>query len=239
MDLTRNSRRRLLILRALLLIAALHAMYEGVSAQAVEARVASVRGQALLSGNARAASTLLSGISLSPGDEIDTRGGGHVTIELSDGSLVTVQPGSVLVFQDYRNAGSLRELLKITVGRVRVRINHFGGRPNPYRVNSPTASIAVRGTEFSVSVAARGDTEVIVYEGLLEVASLAPPLRRVMVEAGHGVIIRANEDIRFIVPGPNNEIGKRNNRTRPRNDGIDDDFAAPLAGRGSDSSLST
>ncbi|MDT5059778.1 MAG: hypothetical protein QOH63_237 [Acidobacteriota bacterium] len=203
-----------------------------VSAQngTVEARVASVRGRAELSGNTRAASEMVRGVVLAPGDEVDTRGGGRVTIELSDGSLIIVQPGSVVVFQDYRNAGSLRELLKITVGRVRVRINHFGGRPNPYRVNSPTASIAVRGTEFSVSVEPRGDTQVVVFEGLVEVASLAHPLRHVMVEAGHGVIIRANEDIRFFVPGPNNEIGERTNRGQEHNEDGGDDAATAIAG---------
>lgn len=188
---------------------ALHGMHEIMKAQGVEARIASVNGHAVLSGNARAALNISRGVIVVPGDEIDTRGGGRVTIELTDGSLVVVQPGSIVVFQDYRNAGSLRELIKITVGRVRVRINHYGGRPNPYRVNSPTASIAVRGTEFSVAVEARGDTEIVVYEGLVEVASLAEPSRRVIVEAGHGVIVRANEDIRFFVPGLNKEIGER------------------------------
>jgi len=77
-----------------------------------------------------------------------------------------------VLLQDYRNAGSLRELLRITLGRVRIRINHYGGRPNPYRVDSPTASIAVRGTHFTVTVAARGDTEVVVIDGLVEVAVL-------------------------------------------------------------------
>jgi hypothetical protein len=177
----------------------------------VEARIASVNGRAQLSGNARPGSNLVRGVVVVPGDVIDTRAGGRVTIQLSDGSLVIVQPGSIVVFQDYRNAGSLRELLKITVGRVRVRINHFGGRPNPYRVNSPTASIAVRGTEFSVAVSAAGDTEVVVYEGLVEVASVSHPLHRVLVEAGHGVIIRANEDVRFFVPGLSKEIGERSN----------------------------
>jgi hypothetical protein len=193
----------------LLSAAAVHGMGGAIKAQGVEARIASVSGQAVLSGNARPGSNLVRGVVVTPGDVVDTRAGGRVTIQLTDGSLVIVQPGSVVVFQDFRNAGSLRELLKITVGRVRVRINHFGGRPNPYRVNSPTASIAVRGTEFSVAVSAAGDTEVVVYEGLVEVASIRHPLRRVLVEAGKGVIIRANEDVQFFVPGLGKEIGER------------------------------
>jgi hypothetical protein len=182
-----------------------------IYAQGVEARIASVNGRAVLSGNARPGSNLVRGVVVVPGDVIDTRAGARVSIQLSDGSLVIVQPSSIVIFQDYRHAGSLRELLKITVGRVRIKINHFGGRPNPYRVNSPTASIAVRGTEFSVAVSTAGDTEVVVYEGLVEVASLSHPSHRVLVEAGHGVIIRANEDVQFFVPGLSKEIGERSN----------------------------
>ena len=130
------------------------------------------------------------GFALNPGDSVDTRGGGQVVIELSDGSMVVVQPESVVVLKDYRAAGSLRELFEITLGRVRVKINHFGGRPNPYRMNSPTASIAVRGTEFSVAVDAQGDTQVEVYEGAVEVTSLTDPNRRALIEAGRGVLVR-------------------------------------------------
>jgi hypothetical protein len=198
----------------LLVAAAVHTTGVVINAQGVEARIASVNGRAMLSGNARTGSSLVRGIVVVPGDVIDTRAGGRVTIQMSDGSLVIIQPGSVVVFQDYRNAGSLRELLKITVGRVRVKINHFGGRPNPYRVNSPTASIAVRGTEFSVTVSAAGDTEVVVYEGLVEVASVSHPSRRVLVEAGHGVIIRGNQDVQFFVPGLSKEIGERSSNGR-------------------------
>ena len=202
-----------LLIRVFLVLSAFHAMHDLASAQAggLEARVSSVRGRALISRQASAPSDIARGVIVLPGDEIDTRVGGRVAIELGDGSLVIIQPGSLVVVQDYRNASSLRELLQITVGRVRVRINHLGGRPNPYRINSPTASIAVRGTEFSVAVEARGDTQVVVYEGIVEVASFANPRHSVLVQPGHGVIVRPNEDIQFFVPGPNNEIGARSN----------------------------
>jgi len=201
------------LIRVLLVLTALHAMHDLATAQAggIEARVTNVRGRALISPRASAPSDISRGVLVEPGDEIDTRLGGRVTIELGDGSLVIIQPGSLVVVQDYRNASSLRELLQITVGHVRLRINHLGGRPNPYRINSPTASIAVRGTEFSVAVEASGDTQVVVYEGIVEVASFANPGHRVLVQPGHGVLVRPNEDIQFFVPGPNNEIGARSN----------------------------
>jgi len=201
------------LIRLLIVAGAVPLFHTGAHAQngLVEARAASVSGRATVSGGAHSKSNLVRGVVVNPHDEIDTRSGGRVTLELSDGSMLIVQPGSLVVLQDYRDASSLRELLRIAVGRVRIRINHFGGRPNPYRVNSPTASIAVRGTEFSVAVDAAGNTEVVVYEGLVEVSSVVNPGRRVLVQPGHGVIVRPNEDIRFFTPGPGNEIGSRNN----------------------------
>lgn len=211
----------LLWVRRLLIVAvALPLLHTVANAQVsvVEARVAGVRGRAVISGHAHSQYSLDRGVVVSPGDEIDTSGGGRVTLELSDGSMLVIEPGSRVVLQDYRDASSLRELLHITVGHVRIRINHFGGRPNPYRINSPTASIAVRGTEFSVAVNAAGDTEVIVYEGLVEVYSFRNPGRRVLVHPGRGVIVRPNEDILFFTPASSNGVGSRSHGKAPNED---------------------
>lgn len=209
------------VLRAFLVLTAMASAVTNASGQALEARAASVTGRAVITRTASAVSSLRSGELLAPGDVIDTSGGGHVRIELTDGSIVIVKPGTRLILQDYNAAGSLRQLLKIFVGRVRIKINHFGAQPNPYRVNSPSASIGVRGTEFGISVGTGGETEIVVYEGLLEVTSLSDPQNRVMVEPGRGVIVRPNEPIHFFVPGPEKEIGERiqnsgNNEVRSR-----------------------
>ncbi|HLK62140.1 MAG TPA: FecR domain-containing protein [Bryobacteraceae bacterium] len=166
----------------------------------VVARASSVSGRALLfnAGANGAAFGLSRGVVLNPGDRIDTRGGGRVVIDLSDGSMVVVQPESVIVLKDFQQASSLRELFEITLGIVRVKINHFAGRPNPYRMNSPTASIAVRGTEFSIEVGIQGDTQVVVYEGAVEVSSLNDPDRKTLIEAGRGVLVQAGQDFHLI-----------------------------------------
>ena len=169
-------------------------------AQIVEAKIASVSGNVARI-NRTVRFSVRRGDTLSPGDEIDTRGGGKATIQLTDGSLVAIQPGSHVILKDYRSANSLRELIQVFVGRVRVKINHYGGRPNPYRVNSPTASILVRGTEFAVTVGAAGETGVLVYEGLVEVESLSDPSRRALITPGNSVLVRPNEDLRFFTPG--------------------------------------
>lgn len=167
----------------------------------IEARITSVSGAATLSGNGRNGAKLVRGTILAPGYEIDTRGGGRVVLDLSDGSQVVILPGSLVVVGDYRNANSLRELLQITLGRIRVKINHFKNKPNPYRIKSPTASIAVRGTEFEVTVESSGETRVVVLEGAVEVASLRNSSNPLVAQPGRGVVVRPNFTLDFFVPG--------------------------------------
>ncbi len=175
----------------------------------VVARASAVTGQAVLRAPGLAPLALTPGYVLNPGDRIDTRGGGRVVVDLSDGSMVVVSPESIVTLKDYRAASTLRELFEITLGVVRVKINHFAGKPNPYRMNSPTASIAVRGTEFSIEVDAAGGTQVVVFEGAVEVASLSDPGRRVLIEAGRGVLVQGGQDFHLIAAAPVAQPGDR------------------------------
>ena len=200
----------------------------------VVARAASVTGRVLLAsaGNTTPVA-LTTGFVLTPGDQVDTRGGGRVVIDLSDGSVIVVQPETVLTLKDYRAAESLRELFQITIGIVRVKINHFVGRPNPYRMNSPTASIAVRGTEFSVAVGGEGETRVEVFEGAVEVASRQDPDRKALVEGGSAVLVRAGQDLLRYTPvgGPDKAPRggwDRDNRNAPASMPRPDDKSGPV-----------
>ncbi|MDE3164705.1 MAG: FecR domain-containing protein, partial [Acidobacteriota bacterium] len=198
---------------------------------AVVARAASVTGQAVLWSAAAAPLALTPGYILSPGDRIDTRGGGRVVIDLSDGSMVLVAPDTVVTLKDYRMASSLRELFEITLGNVRVRINHFAGKPNPYRMNSPTASIAVRGTEFTVAVASAGDTRVQVIEGLVQVSSRSDPSRSVLLEAGRGVLVPVGQNFRLL--GANQPPNNRDADTAQDHDSHEGQQAGRTGGNGS------
>jgi len=197
--------------RVLLILGVALVVCPGVDAQMAVARAVSVSGRVLLS-NAHVISNvaLTSGYELSPGDRVDTRGGGQMVIELSDGSMIVVQPESMIVIKDFRAAASLRELFEIMLGSVRVKINHFAGRPNPYRINSPTASIAVRGTDFNVTVDTRGDTQVMVYEGIVEVTSLLDPTQSVMIEAGRGVLLVPGQGFQLFNVLSGRELAEQN-----------------------------
>ena len=202
----------LILLSALLCLRA-----NGQGFAPTEARISSVTGAVLFcQGPGQQGLAASRGLALSPGNMIDTRGGGSAVIAISDGSMVVVQPGSVVAFKDITQAGSLRELFEITLGRVRVKINHFAGKPNPYRMNSPTASIAVRGTEFSISVDAAGDTRVVVFEGAVEVTSLTDPSRRALIEGGQGVVVAPGFEFQLFTPGPG-ELARGGDNDRSAN----------------------
>jgi hypothetical protein len=171
----------------------------------LEATVTDTRGVAtLIIGTS--SRPILRGERLAPGYEIETSAGGRVILRLTDGSLVTIHPNSRVVIEDFRAAPSVRELIRVLAGYVRVKIYHTGKRPNPYRVNTPVASIAVRGTEFGVNVALTGETRVIVFEGLVEVTSQINPRQKRLLTPGRSIVVRPSGDIGLLAPGPGSEL---------------------------------
>src|SRR5262245_58443804 len=180
--------------------------------------VISASGQARLEAtvtDTRGVSTLIIGTSsrpvlrgdrMTPGNEIETGAKGRVVLRLTDGSLVTIHPNSRVVIEDFRAAPSVRELIRVLAGYIRVKIYHTGKRPNPFRVNTPVASIAVRGTDFGVNVALTGETRVTVFEGLVEVTSQFNPQQKRLLIPGRSVVVRPSGDIGLLAPGPGSEL---------------------------------
>ena len=131
---------------------------------------------------------LFSGDSIEVGQTIVTGTDGWARLAVADGSFFLVYPDSHVVFR--KNPGSLRDLIDIFLGKVKVYIQHLGDRPNPHRVYSPTAVISVRGTTFLVSVEEDETTTVSVEEGLVDVKHQLFPSRKVTyVEAGQTLVI--------------------------------------------------
>ncbi|MGH9936351.1 MAG: FecR family protein, partial [Blastocatellia bacterium] len=175
----------------------------------ITVEVASVSGRVAIIGQGlgpAATRPLRKGDRPLPGDVIDTRLGGRAVLNFNNGSQVIIYPGSRVALKDLRGAGATRELLDIISGRIRCKIYHLGGRPNPNRVNSPVASIAVRGTDFLVKVKSSGETTVIVYEGLVEVSSRVNPQQRTLVEPGRSVIVRPGGDLVSLTTGAGSEL---------------------------------
>jgi hypothetical protein len=126
------------------------------------------------------------------GDEIRTGPGATVMLQLPDGSYMVVSENSSLRIQDFWGS-SFRSLVDLMVGKVRFYIQSLGGRPNPYRVGTPTALIAVRGTVFEVTVDGAGYTEIECLEGRVAVETTGLPDREVILEQGRRTLVRPGE----------------------------------------------
>ncbi|MBI3696859.1 MAG: FecR domain-containing protein [Acidobacteria bacterium] len=137
---------------------------------------------------------LFAGNTVRVGETIVTGEDGIARLEISDGSSFEVYPNSRVVFR--ANPGNLRDLVEIYLGKIKVRIQHLGGRPNFYRVHSPTAVISVRGTVFDVAVEADTETWVAVDEGLVIVEHrLLPSGKTVPLAPGESLRIFPNSPL--------------------------------------------
>jgi ferric-dicitrate binding protein FerR (iron transport regulator) len=119
---------------------------------------------------------------------------GYAKFETSDGSTFEVYPSSNVIFR--KNPGSLRDLLDLFVGRVKIHIQRLGGEPNPNRIMTPTAVISVRGTIFDVSTNDDdGTTIVSVEEGSVEVRHALKPGAPKIVNAGESLHVYRDEPL--------------------------------------------
>jgi hypothetical protein len=80
-------------------------------------------------------------------------------------------------------------LLHVEKGRLRALFGSYSGS-EPRLVTTPSAVLAVRGTEYGVRVKKNGDTDLVVFSGVVEVTDidhLGPPIQ---VEAGQQTRVR-------------------------------------------------
>jgi hypothetical protein len=126
-----------------------------------------------------AAWALNAGDSVRPQQVIVTGPDGYANFKVADGSTFEVFANSKVVFR--ANLGDWRDFLEIWLGKVRVKIEHFGGLPNNNKVRTPSAVISVRGTIFDVEVEEVTDTTLVVdEEGSIEVRHLLKPSAKVL-----------------------------------------------------------
>jgi hypothetical protein len=157
------------------------------------AKVVSMSGQvSVLHGSLPWA--LNTGDLIEPMQTIQTGTDGTAVFRVADGSTFDVYPNSQVVFR--ANQGNWKDLVDVFLGKIKVKIEHFGSVPNHNTVRTPTAVIAVRGTIFDVSVDGSGDsTEVICEEGRVEVTHLTMPGRSRMLDPGDSVTVFKNQPL--------------------------------------------
>jgi hypothetical protein len=164
---------------------------------AAPARVAVVRGDAR-----RTSGQLQEGATLSSGEEVVTGKDSYVALDLADGSRLVLQPESKLrldALQGAKGAGIYRTRLDLRSGRVENQVAKQQDTESGYRLRTPAAVIAVRGTGFRVAAESDKQARAEVTEGVVKVRG-GKGKRAVAVSAGEGLVVTSDAPIVPAVP---------------------------------------
>ncbi|MDR5757183.1 FecR family protein [Caballeronia sp. LZ035] len=135
------------------------------------------------------------------GDTVQTGVGSEIVMIFTDGQRVYLKPGSVFRVDDFNYAADApqqdRSFLSLVKGGLRAVDGLVAkqGKPENYRVKTPTSTIGIRGTEYSVTdctdvepganANCKGE-QIVVYDGQIVVLN---QVDRQIVRAGEGTIV--------------------------------------------------
>jgi len=159
-----------------------------VSAPFAGATISQWKGNIHLNLPGQAPSAPSLGETLPAGTVLDT-GGGRLLLQLADGSQVLVRAHTRLTLQ--QPTPTDRSYFQLLLGRIRAIITKRTGGALPFELGTPSAVIAVRGTQFELEVSRQQETEVDVFEGVVEVISRHTGAS-VLVEAGSSTRVGMN-----------------------------------------------
>jgi hypothetical protein len=112
--------------------------------------------------------TLVAGQDVFGGDVIKTSEAGQAQIVFKDNTRLAVGPDSSVTIDKFVLAGDGGAALKFTKGAFRFITGK--GAHSAYSLETPTATIGIRGTKFDIAVGSEG-TAVIVFKGAVEVCA--------------------------------------------------------------------
>ncbi|WP_447992225.1 FecR domain-containing protein [Achromobacter spanius] len=155
-----------------------------------QARVVHVSGQADLNGK-----TLQAGASVAEGSTVVTSPNGFVTLELADGSKLTLPAGGSVELtrlRQFEGTALTDSVIHVQRGSVESTVAPAGQGVGRFEVRTPVAVTGVRGTRFRVQSGAGGvHSEVL--EGSVRLQAHAPgtsPAKPVSVARGYGAAVR-------------------------------------------------
>jgi hypothetical protein len=106
------------------------------------------------------------GARLNNGDQVLTNANTRAAIRFTDdGSLIRLNPNSVLNVRTEGNREALTKTLELEFGELWARVTEQRGT---FQVQTPSGVAAVKGTEFIVRVDAQGNTTVLTLEGAVD-----------------------------------------------------------------------
>ncbi|SAK66673.1 FecR protein [Caballeronia arationis] len=130
------------------------------------------------------------------GDTVETSAGSEIVMVFTDHQRVYLKPGTVFRVDDFNyvpaDAQQGRSFLSLVKGGLRMLDGLVAsqGKGENYKVKTPTSTIGIRGTEYSVTdcgdnAACQGD-QIVVFAGEIVVSN---EVEFRVVRAGEGVIV--------------------------------------------------
>jgi ferric-dicitrate binding protein FerR (iron transport regulator) len=146
------------------------------------------------------------------GDRFVTGPNGRLTIALSDGSRLELEPSTTLIIDQYfaSPAGGLRSSFSLLGGVLRSLVRVTGSAKPNFEVHTPNAVASARGTQYDSAYSAgkaraafgecRQFTDVSVYQGTVAVANVAAPSAAIDVREGYQTSVACTQSP--LGPGP-------------------------------------
>ncbi|MEI7446368.1 MAG: FecR family protein, partial [Burkholderiales bacterium] len=144
-------RATLRVLAALCLAVAPSVLAQAAPTDAAE--VIASDGQTTLVRGASVQSPVRRDVPVRAGDRIRTGADGTVQLRFTDGALMSIQPGSDFRIEAYVfEQAAQRGFFELLAGTVRAVSGRIGKRDrDDWRLRTPTATLGIRGTEFTVT----------------------------------------------------------------------------------------
>jgi hypothetical protein len=149
---------------------------------------------------AGALSVLALGATLAEGARVVTGKDGYATLKLQNGSLARVQSETEVYVErqrSYKDVNIFESVIKVVSGRVESLVQNFRsdvGGQSRYEVRTPLANLAVRGTEFRVTMDTQTNTtRSEVLEGVVAMAADGGAGSSKRLEAGFGGVVGAGQ----------------------------------------------
>ena len=113
------------------------------------------RGAAVAQAPGKLPRTMGKGLAVEQGDRLTTAEGAMAIVKLQDGTRLTLRPNSEMIMQTYRYDGSVKEdnsmVMQLLRGGFRAITGLISkGSPNAARIQTSTATVGIRGTDFDV-----------------------------------------------------------------------------------------
>ncbi|GBH27165.1 peptidase M23 [Burkholderia vietnamiensis] len=168
------------------------------------ARIVAVQGSGQRwSGGAYA--PLANNTTLAEGERVRTGANGFVTLELADGTHMSLPPDSQLELKTLRRTvltGMLDRVFELTRGEVDSEVTHLKKRDDRFQIRSPSVVAGVRGTRFRVNYDADGNAAppVEVLDGPAGVAGKQQLADATLVHADFGSVATSSGTVGAPIP---------------------------------------